>query len=111
MDTVRTVVAGSYRGILPRRASRILNCYAHPAAASVELTGAVIRQANFIKKMVDLGWTDEHRFSGSDQDTNVSVLVRSVARYHAFLDLMTSSVTFFVPTIVSNLSCLSRFSC
>lgn len=52
--------------------------------------------------MVRLGWTAPHRFKGAAGDLDsVHVLVRSVARYHAFLDLMTSGVAFFVPTIVS----------
>lgn len=53
--------------------------------------------------MVGLGWTAPNRFKGDAGYLNsVHVLVRSVARYHAFLDLMTSSITFFVPTIVSS---------
>lgn len=67
----------------------------------------VIRQGSFIQKMVDLGWTTHDRFSArpeTDDPTGVAsvhVLVRSIARYHAFLDLMSSTVMFFVPTIVS----------
>ena len=62
----------------------------------------VLRQGSFINKMVDLGWTAHDRFTGSAHEWNsVQVLVRCIARYHAFLDLMSTSVTFFVPTIVS----------
>lgn len=51
--------------------------------------------------MVELGWTAHDRFVGSAHEWNsVHVLVRSIARYHAFLDLMSTSITFFVPTIV-----------
>lgn len=55
----------------------------------------VLRQGSFIDKMYTLGWTAPHRF---DEDN--SLLKRSVARYHAFMDLMASVPgTFLVPTL------------
>ncbi|KAF9515839.1 hypothetical protein BS47DRAFT_723038 [Hydnum rufescens UP504] len=100
LRNVRTYTAASFHGILPQRIRRSLACYDDPSPFSLELTGAVLRQGSFIQKMVGLGWTAPGRFSGSAGDLNdVHVLVRCIARYHAFLDLMTSGVTFFVPTI------------
>lgn len=62
------------------------------------LTGAhpqVLRQGTFVQKMHDLGWTRPGRFDEDDV-----LLQRSVARYHAFLDLIASSAgTFCVPTL------------
>ncbi|KAG8809141.1 hypothetical protein FRC17_003599 [Serendipita sp. 399] len=47
--------------------------------------------------MVELGWTRPRRF---DLIHESAPLVRSIARYHAFLDLMAQySNTFFVPTL------------
>lgn len=65
----------------------------------------MVRQGSFVKKMVDLSWTAAGRFSGADGDPNsVHVLVRCISRYHAFLDLMSANVEFYVPTLVSPLS-------
>lgn len=50
--------------------------------------------------MHDLGWTNPSLFSGP---AGAQVLVRTVARYHAFLDVMTGGVTFLVPTLVNSL--------
>lgn len=80
------------------RVTSVLTCYAHPEPFAIDLAGAVIRQGKFIKKVVDLGWTDAAQFNGIKE---ASVLVRSVARYHAFLSLMSNSKALFVPTIVS----------
>lgn len=57
-----------------------------------------MRQITFVEKMVRFGWTEHGRF---DEDN--STLTRSVARYHAFLDLMGSTPgKFVVPTLVSD---------
>ena len=48
---------------------------------SIDVAAAVIRQASFIKNVVELGWT-----KGIDEKGDL--LVRAVARYHAFLDLL-----------------------
>lgn len=48
--------------------------------------------------MVGMGWTRPGRF---ENPQDLAPLVRSVARYHAFLDLMSQNPsTFLVPTLV-----------
>ena len=82
---------------LLRSLRRILAHYRHPGSFSVELTSAVMRQGSFIQKMIGLGWTDPNRFA-----TDKTVVLRAIGRYHAFLDLMSSSpASFFVPTLES----------
>ena len=79
-----------------RRILRVLSHYRFPGPFSIELTGAVTRQGTFIEKMVNMGWTAPRRFTADP-----SPLVRAIARYHAFLDLTTTSISaFFVPTLV-----------
>ncbi|KIM29343.1 hypothetical protein M408DRAFT_328974 [Serendipita vermifera MAFF 305830] len=79
------------------RISRVIEAYAYDGLASLDLVGAILRQGTFIDKMVKLGWTQPGRF---DQSKQLAPLVRSIARYHAFLDLMTSHrTTFLVPTL------------
>ncbi|KAH7101533.1 hypothetical protein BKA62DRAFT_770548 [Auriculariales sp. MPI-PUGE-AT-0066] len=79
-----------------RRIYRILSHYRFPGPFSVELTGAVMRQASFIQKMFDLGWT---KFDRLEQDP--SMVLRSIARYHAFLDMIevSSDALNFTPTL------------
>ncbi|KAI5476686.1 hypothetical protein MNV49_007400 [Pseudohyphozyma bogoriensis] len=80
----------------PRVLSTIFSAYSQGSPFSLELTTAVLRQGTFIQKMVDLGWTRTGRFDEEDD----TVLKRSVARYHAFLDLISSMPsTFCVPTL------------
>ncbi|KAF8511640.1 hypothetical protein BU17DRAFT_97089 [Hysterangium stoloniferum] len=86
------------------RIQRLAAAYSNsgPGLASIDLVGAVLRQGGFIDKMVGLGWTEPNRF---DHPLDSAPLVRSVARYHAFLDLMQEkSTTFFVPTLDIDLS-------
>jgi hypothetical protein len=72
--------------------------YSRAGLASLDLVGAVLRQGGFIDKMVGLGWTQPGRF---DLVKDSAPLVRSLARYHAFLDLMqVSRGTLCVPTLV-----------
>ncbi|KAG8768001.1 hypothetical protein FRC15_005345, partial [Serendipita sp. 397] len=79
------------------RIQRIAVAYSHAGLASLDLVGAVLRQGSFIQKMVELGWTRPGRF---DLASESAPLVRSIARYHAFLDLMAVNPTsFFVPTL------------
>jgi len=76
---------------------RILGAYSDGQPFSVELVGAVLRQGSFVDKMDSLGWTKPDFFSSKEDQV---VLHHCVARYHAFLDLMSSSPTaFFVPTL------------
>ncbi|KAF8317035.1 uncharacterized protein EI90DRAFT_2943755 [Cantharellus anzutake] len=83
----------------PCRMMRVLSCYENPTPFSIELSGAVIRQGAFVKKMVGLEWTRPGHFDVGHQHRAVHVLVRSIARYHAFVDLLSSALMFFVPTI------------
>ncbi|CAG7852909.1 SubName: Full=Uncharacterized protein {ECO:0000313/EMBL:CCA76091.1} [Serendipita indica DSM 11827] len=79
------------------RLQRFAVAYSNPGMASIDLVGAVLRQGSFISKMDELGWTRPGRF---DLIAESAPLVRSVARYHAFLDLMAAhNSTFFVPTL------------
>ncbi|KAG8905515.1 hypothetical protein FRB99_008774 [Tulasnella sp. 403] len=73
----------------------IQSAYCHPGPFSMDLASAVLRQMNFIEKMVGFGWTESGRF---DED-NVT-LTRCVVRYHAFLDLINATPgKFVVPTL------------
>ncbi|KAG8807416.1 hypothetical protein FRC17_004468 [Serendipita sp. 399] len=79
------------------RIQRISVAYSHAGLASTDLVGAVLRQGTFVQKMFDLGWTRPGRF---DLVKESAPLVRSIARYHAFLDLMAHHPpAFFVPTL------------
>ncbi|KAG8946579.1 hypothetical protein FRC04_011557 [Tulasnella sp. 424] len=80
----------------PRSLNIILSAYCQPGPFSLDLASAVIRQMNFVDKMVHLGFTESGRWE-DDQDT----LTRCVVRYHHFLDLMvTTAGKFAVPTLV-----------
>lgn len=95
------------------RMERIIACYDSPYSFSIDLSSAVMRQGSFIKKMVDLKWTEPTFFPGAhspispgvggegEGGENVHVVVRAIARYHAFLDMMSASGKFYVPTLVS----------
>lgn len=79
----------------PRSLNIILSAYCQPGPFSLDLASAVIRQMNFVDKMVHLGFTESGRWE-DDQDT----LTRCVVRYHHFLDLMvTTAGKFAVPTL------------
>ncbi|KAG8925041.1 hypothetical protein FRC00_004411, partial [Tulasnella sp. 408] len=74
----------------------ILSAYRQPGPFSLDLASAVLRQMNFVEKMVNLGFTEQARWE-EDHDT----LTRCVVRYHHFLDLMGSTQgNFVVPTLV-----------
>lgn len=80
-----------------RRVKRVTGAYIDDRPFSVELVGAVIRQCSFIDKMTEFGWTPAGAF---DQPEDEVVLHHAIARYHAFLDLMSSAPgSFFVPTL------------
>ncbi|KAG8914659.1 hypothetical protein FRC00_011745, partial [Tulasnella sp. 408] len=79
----------------PRGLSIILSAYCQPGPFSIDLASAVIRQMNFVDKMVQLGFTETDRWE-DDHDT----LTRCVVRYHHFLDFMSSTAgKFAVPTL------------
>ncbi|KAF8438942.1 hypothetical protein L210DRAFT_2235973 [Boletus edulis BED1] len=80
--------------IQQRIGRRIMGAYTDDRPFSVEL---VLRQASFVRKMADLGWTDPDFF---DDEGEMVILQHCVARYHAFLALMVDSPgSFFVPTL------------
>lgn len=80
------------------RIQRIVVSYSHAGLASIDLVGAILRQGSFITKMVGMGWTQPGRFNNAG---DLAPLVRSIARYHAFLDLMSQNASnFLVPTLV-----------
>ncbi|KAG8927126.1 hypothetical protein FRC01_007979 [Tulasnella sp. 417] len=82
----------------PRPLNIILSAYRQPGQFSLDLASAVLRQMNFIEKMVNLGFTEQARWE-EDHDA----LTRCVVRYHSFLDLMASTAgNFVVPTLVGN---------
>ncbi|KIM42763.1 hypothetical protein M413DRAFT_123346 [Hebeloma cylindrosporum] len=81
----------------PRLIGRVMSAYNDDKAYSAELVGAVLRQGSFVQKMYDLGWTHAGYF---DKAGDGLALQHAMARYHAFLDLMSSSpASFFVPTL------------
>ncbi|KZT63753.1 hypothetical protein DAEQUDRAFT_699761 [Daedalea quercina L-15889] len=76
---------------------RALSAYTDDNPFSVDLVGAVIRQGSFVSKMHALSWTAPGHF---DKPTDEIVLMHAITRYHAFLDLLTTSpAAFFVPTL------------
>ncbi|KDQ63946.1 hypothetical protein JAAARDRAFT_187341 [Jaapia argillacea MUCL 33604] len=76
---------------------RIMSAYVDDRPFSIELVGAVLRQGTFVKKMHDIGWTDPYFFNST---SDMVTLQHSVARYHAFLDLISASPgAFSVPTL------------
>jgi hypothetical protein len=70
------------------RFARMFVAYTHSGIASVELGPAAMRQANFIGKMKGMGWLASGRFDGDG--SAAFLLQKAAARYHAFLDLMTT---------------------
>ncbi|KAJ3508207.1 hypothetical protein NLJ89_g5879 [Agrocybe chaxingu] len=88
---------GRAMGPSSRLHSKILSAYNDGKIYSVELVGAALRQGSFVQKMYNLGWTKPGFFDKPDDEL---ALQHALARYHAFLDLMTSSpASFFVPTL------------
>ncbi|KAK0243464.1 hypothetical protein EDD85DRAFT_762579 [Armillaria nabsnona] len=80
-----------------RMLSRIMSAYEDDKIFSLDLIGAVLRQGSFVDKMHKLGWTEPNFFSSSEDEV---ALKHCTARYHAFLNLMSSSpASFFVPTL------------
>jgi len=81
----------------PQRLRRLCVAYSQPGPAGVDLAGAVIRQGLFIDRIVNMGWTTEKHFQTVQPHT---VLLWSIARYHAFLWLTSSNPeSSLIPTI------------
>ncbi|KAF9643717.1 hypothetical protein BDM02DRAFT_3191302 [Thelephora ganbajun] len=76
---------------------KVLSAYNDGRPFSLDLVGAVLRQNAFTEKMHQLGWSQPGFFESKEDEI---ALHHCVARYHAFLDLITSAPTsFFVPTL------------
>ncbi|KZV87185.1 hypothetical protein EXIGLDRAFT_680177 [Exidia glandulosa HHB12029] len=85
---------------VPRMVSFVLSHYRFPGSFSIELSGAVMRQASFIRNILAVEWANPD-LSGQ----HPSPLIRSVARYHAFLDLISARPDLYaVPTLDIDLS-------
>ncbi|GAA5957022.1 hypothetical protein JCM3765_005383 [Sporobolomyces pararoseus] len=81
-----------------RKINDILEGYTTGSPFSLDLAMATIRQSNFVEKMRDLGWTSREWLSTLPEENEI--LIRCVARYHAFMDLLSSSFSLFaVPTL------------
>ncbi|BGP18703.1 hypothetical protein JCM10213v2_006769 [Rhodosporidiobolus nylandii] len=75
--------------------ANIMACYTRGEPFSLDLAMAVIRQCAFIEQMHSLGWLAPSRFAEDE-----TILKRCVARYHAFMDLLSSTPSMFcVPTL------------
>ncbi|EPT03014.1 hypothetical protein FOMPIDRAFT_1159610 [Fomitopsis schrenkii] len=86
-----------YLIFIHRPYSRIMNAYADDRPFSIDLAAAVLRQGTFIDSMDDLGWTAPGFF---DDEINEALLTHALARYHAFLDLLSIAPNaFYVPTL------------
>ncbi|KAG6915916.1 hypothetical protein DXG01_009286 [Tephrocybe rancida] len=97
LNVIRASMAGKMRSGGGNLITRIMSAYQSGYIFSVELAGAVIRQGSFVKKMHDLQWTQPQFFDDKEDEV---ALQHSIARYHAFLDLMSASpVSFYVPTL------------
>ncbi|KAI0248716.1 hypothetical protein BJV78DRAFT_1276476 [Lactifluus subvellereus] len=79
------------------RGAKVLGAYYNQRPFSVDLVGAVLRQGSFVRKMHDLGWTSRSYF---EKREDAAALHHAVVRYHAFLDLMSSTQHMLVvPTL------------
>ncbi|KAJ7494422.1 hypothetical protein B0H11DRAFT_1717508 [Mycena galericulata] len=97
LETLRVKMSMKMRGQGGRLIGRIMSAYVDDKKWSVELVGAILRQGSFVTKMYDLGWTKPGFFDSAEDEV---ALQHAIARYHAFLDLMSSSpASFFVPTL------------
>ncbi|RDB24427.1 hypothetical protein Hypma_008478 [Hypsizygus marmoreus] len=97
LDHLQKIMAPKVRGGDGRLIRRIFSAYTDDKMFSVDLVGATLRQSLFVAKMKNLRWT-EHGFFDKKEDE--VALKHAIARYHAFLDLMSSSpASFFVPTL------------
>ncbi|KAJ6620392.1 hypothetical protein B0H10DRAFT_2163599 [Mycena sp. CBHHK59/15] len=97
LETLRRILAMKMKGQGGRLIGRIMSAYVDDKIFSVELVGAVLRQGSFVTKMHELEWTRAGFFDSAEDEV---ALQHAIARYHAFLDLMSSSpASFFVPTL------------
>ncbi|KAJ7343339.1 hypothetical protein DFH08DRAFT_703050 [Mycena albidolilacea] len=102
LDRLRGILSMKMQGHGGKLINRIMSAYVDDKMFSVELVGAVLRQGSFVAKMHDLQWTKPGFFDSAEDEI---ALQHAMARYHAFLDLMSSSpASFFVPTLDVDLS-------
>ncbi|KAJ7134285.1 hypothetical protein C8R44DRAFT_609591 [Mycena epipterygia] len=95
--TLKTLLATNMKEKGRKLIGRILNAYTNDKPFSVELVGAVLRQGSFVSKMHVLQWTQPGFFDNAEDEI---ALLHAIARYHAFLDLMSVSPdSFLVPTL------------
>lgn len=81
----------------PKIGAKILGSYCDQRPFSVELVGAVLRQGSFIRKIHNLGWTSPSYF---EKREDAVALHYAIVRYHAFLDMISSSQHMLVvPTL------------
>ncbi|KAK0439257.1 uncharacterized protein EV420DRAFT_1178806 [Desarmillaria tabescens] len=77
--------------------NKIVSAYTDDKIFSLDLVGAVLRQGSFTAKMRRFGWYEPDFFARPEDEL---ALKHCIARYHAFLDLMSSKPKeFFVPTL------------
>ncbi|GAA6017826.1 hypothetical protein JCM11491_004636 [Sporobolomyces phaffii] len=98
-DNVSKVIARGVGGTkFFRRINNILEGYTTGTPFSIDLAMATLRQAQFIEKMHQLGWISPGWLE-TPPDEN-EILIRCVARYHAYMDLLSSSLFILaVPTL------------
>ncbi|KAF9790368.1 hypothetical protein BJ322DRAFT_1168850 [Thelephora terrestris] len=76
---------------------KVMGAYTDDRPYSLDLVSAVRRQETFTEKMHNLGWSQPGFFDSTQDEI---ALIHCIARYHAFLDLISSSpYLFFVPTL------------
>ncbi|SJL02686.1 uncharacterized protein ARMOST_06020 [Armillaria ostoyae] len=77
--------------------NKIVSAYTDDKIFSLDLVGAVLRQGSFTAKMRKFGWSEPNFFARPGDEV---ALKHCIARYHAFLSLMSSKPKdFFVPTL------------
>ncbi|KAK7035892.1 hypothetical protein R3P38DRAFT_3484110 [Favolaschia claudopus] len=101
MDRLKALITAKMKNKGGRLINRVLSAYVDDKIFSVELVGAasrtILRQGSFVTKMHELEWTKPGFFDNAEDEI---ALQHAIARYHAFLDLMSSSpASFFVPTL------------
>ncbi|KAG1834680.1 hypothetical protein EV424DRAFT_1531880 [Suillus variegatus] len=95
--------------------NKIMGAYTDDRVFPLDLVGAVLRQASFVKKMVNLGWTESGYFANEVDSSGTATLRSSVSRVRAcfffstdiagtllysFLNIMAESPdSFLVPTL------------
>ncbi|OJA13367.1 hypothetical protein AZE42_11463 [Rhizopogon vesiculosus] len=96
-DAARMYTALSNHAMRPRLLNKIMSAYTDDRVFSIDLVDVVLRQATFVKKMIDLGWIKPGYFTS---EVDIVALQNCVARYHAFLGLMAESpASSFIPTL------------